>query len=154
MHQSLKPSWTPFHSRSAALKRPQTGTAWRTRICGRVRISRTQLFAPGCTGFARRADAPEGKPSFGARHRRGIVIHIGQNKPWGCSRAAIIGKHFRGFSSIRGTLLMTDDGMRHIRLFQVCDLFLGQFNGQSADGIFQMRDLRCPDDGRRHRLLL
>jgi hypothetical protein len=51
-------------------------------------------------------------------------------------------------------LLMTDDGMRHIRLFQVCDLFLGQFNGQSADGIFQMRDLRCPDDRRRHRLLL
>ena len=30
---------------------------------------------------------------------------------------------------------MTDDGMRHIRLFQVGDLFLGQFNGQGADGI-------------------
>ena len=39
---------------------------------------------------------------------------------------------------------MTDDGMRHIRLFQICDLSLGQFHGQSADGIFQMRDLRCP----------
>jgi len=24
-------------------------------------------------------------------------------------------------------LLMTNDAMRHIRLFQVCDLFLGQF---------------------------
>ena len=32
---------------------------------------------------------------------------------------------------------MTDDGMWHIRLFQVRDLFLGQLNGQSADGIFQ-----------------
>jgi hypothetical protein len=49
---------------------------------------------------------------------------------------------------------MTDDGMRQIRFFQGCDLFLGQFNGQSADGIFQMRDLRCPDDRLRHRLLL
>jgi hypothetical protein len=29
--------------------------------------------------------------------------------------------------------VITDDGMRHIRLFQVCDLFLGQSNGQSAD---------------------
>jgi hypothetical protein len=26
--------------------------------------------------------------------------------------------------------------MRHIRVFQVGDLFLGQFNGKSADGIF------------------
>jgi hypothetical protein len=49
---------------------------------------------------------------------------------------------------------MTDDGIRQIRLFQVCDLFMGQFNGQSADGIFQMREPRCPDDRRRHRLLL
>ncbi len=47
---------------------------------------------------------------------------------------------------------MTDDGMRQLGLFQVYDLFLGQFNGQSADGIFQMRDLRCPDNRRRHRL--
>ncbi len=51
-------------------------------------------------------------------------------------------------------LLMTHDAMRHIRLFQIGDLFLSQFNGQRADGIFQMRDLRCPDDGRGHRLLL
>jgi len=49
---------------------------------------------------------------------------------------------------------MTDDAMRHIRLFQIRDIFLSQFNGQSADGIFQMRNLRCPDDRRRHRLLL
>ena len=33
-------------------------------------------------------------------------------------------------------LLVTDDAMRHIRLSQGCDLFLGQFNGQGADGIF------------------
>jgi hypothetical protein len=51
-------------------------------------------------------------------------------------------------------LLMTDDRMRHIRLFQVCDLFLGQFYGQSADGIFQMRDLRCTNDRRRYWLFL
>ena len=51
-------------------------------------------------------------------------------------------------------LLMTDDGMRHIRLFQICDLFLGQMHGQGTDGIFQMRDLRCADDGGHHRLLL
>ena len=50
--------------------------------------------------------------------------------------------------------LMTDDGMRRIRLFQVVDLVLSQGNGQRADGIFQMRDLRCPDDGRHHGLLL
>ncbi len=30
-------------------------------------------------------------------------------------------------------LLMADDAMRNIRLFQVRDLFLSQFNGQSAD---------------------
>jgi hypothetical protein len=35
--------------------------------------------------------------------------------------------------------------MRDIRLFQVCDLFLEQFNRQSANGIFQMYDLRCPE---------
>lgn len=52
------------------------------------------------------------------------------------------------------SLLMTNDAMRHIRLLQVCDLFLGELNGQSPDGVFQMRDLRCPDDRRRHRLLL
>ena len=51
-------------------------------------------------------------------------------------------------------LLMTNDGMRHIRLFQIGDLFLSQFNGQSADGIFQMRNLGCPDDRRGHRFLL
>jgi hypothetical protein len=34
-------------------------------------------------------------------------------------------------------VIPTDNGMRHIRLFQVFDLFLGQFNGQSADGIFR-----------------
>ena len=44
--------------------------------------------------------------------------------------------------------------MRHIRLFQVGDLFPGQLNRQRTDGIFQMRDLRCPDDRRHHRLLL
>ena len=62
--------------------------------------------------------------------------------------------HRSHVNNINGPLLMTDDGMRHIRLFQVFDLFLGQFNGQSADGIFQMCNLRCPDDRRRHRLLL
>jgi hypothetical protein len=31
---------------------------------------------------------------------------------------------------------MADDPMRDIRLFQVCDLFLSQFNRQSAHGIF------------------
>ena len=51
-------------------------------------------------------------------------------------------------------LRMTDDAMRHIQLFQICDIFLSQFNGQSADGIFKMRDFRCPDDRRRHWLLL
>jgi len=49
---------------------------------------------------------------------------------------------------------MTHDAMRRIGLFQIGDLFLSQFDGQSADGIFQMRDLRCPDDGGGHRLLL
>jgi hypothetical protein len=50
--------------------------------------------------------------------------------------------------------LMTDDGMRRIRLFQVCDLVLSQGNGQGTDGILQMRDLRCPDDGCHDGLLL
>jgi hypothetical protein len=49
---------------------------------------------------------------------------------------------------------MIDNGMRHIRLFQVCDLFLAQADGQSADGSFQVCDLRCPDDRRRNRLFL
>jgi hypothetical protein len=49
---------------------------------------------------------------------------------------------------------MSDDGMRRIRLFQVCDLVLGQGDGEGADGSFQMGDLRRPDDGRRNRLLL
>jgi hypothetical protein len=51
-------------------------------------------------------------------------------------------------------LLMAYDTMRDIRLFQVCDFFLDKFNGQSANGIFQMCDLRCSDDRRRNRLLL
>jgi hypothetical protein len=51
-------------------------------------------------------------------------------------------------------LLMADDTMRDIRVFQVCDLFLHQFNRQSAHGIFQMCDLRCPDDRRSNRFLL
>jgi hypothetical protein len=42
-------------------------------------------------------------------------------------------------------LLMADDSMRDIRVFQVCDLFLDQFNRQSAHRIFQMCDLRCPE---------
>jgi hypothetical protein len=50
--------------------------------------------------------------------------------------------------------LMTDDEMRRIRLFQVSDLVLRQGDGQGADGVFQMGDLGCPDDGRCHRLLL
>lgn len=50
--------------------------------------------------------------------------------------------------------LVADDGVRHIRLFQVCDLFGGQHDGQGADGIFQMRDLRGPDDRRCYRPLL
>jgi hypothetical protein len=50
--------------------------------------------------------------------------------------------------------LMADDGVRRIRLFQVCDLVLGQSDGEGANGSLQMRNLRCPDDGRRHRLLL
>jgi hypothetical protein len=49
---------------------------------------------------------------------------------------------------------MADDPMRDIRLFQVCDLFPDQFKGQSADGIFQMFDLRCSDDRSSNRLLL
>ncbi len=51
-------------------------------------------------------------------------------------------------------LLMSDDAMRDIRLFEMCHLCVGQFNGQSANRIFKMRDLRGPDDGCRHRLLL
>ena len=50
--------------------------------------------------------------------------------------------------------LMSNDGMRRIRLFQVSDLVLRQGDGQGADGVFQMGDLGCPDDGRCHRLLL
>jgi hypothetical protein len=50
--------------------------------------------------------------------------------------------------------LMADDGVRRIRLLQVCDLVLGQSDGEGADRSFQMRNLRCPNDGRRHRLLL
>jgi hypothetical protein len=50
--------------------------------------------------------------------------------------------------------LVADDGMRRIRFFQVCNLVLGQGYGEGVDGSFQMRDLRCPDDGCRHRLLL
>ena len=49
---------------------------------------------------------------------------------------------------------MADDAMRDIRLFQVCDLFLDQFNRQGTNGIFQMRDLRCPDNRRSNWLLL
>ena len=45
---------------------------------------------------------------------------------------------------IRSLLLMPDDVMRDIRLFQVSHLFLGQSYRQSANGIFQMADLRCP----------
>ena len=41
-------------------------------------------------------------------------------------------------------LLMSDDGMRDIWLFEICDLVRGKLNGQSADGIFQMRDLGAP----------
>jgi hypothetical protein len=51
-------------------------------------------------------------------------------------------------------LLMPDDAMRHIRLFQVRDLFLDQFYGQSADGIFQMCDLCRSDNRRCNRFLL
>src|SRR5215213_9701615 len=50
--------------------------------------------------------------------------------------------------------LVADDGMRRIRLFKVCHLVLGQGDGKGADGSLQMCDLRCPDDGRRHRFLL
>jgi hypothetical protein len=50
--------------------------------------------------------------------------------------------------------LMADDGVRRIRLFHICDLVLGQSDGEGADGSFQMRNLRCPDDRGRHRLLL
>ena len=49
---------------------------------------------------------------------------------------------------------MAYDTMRDIRLFQVCDFFLDKFNRQSANGIFQMCDLRCPDDRSSNRLLL
>ncbi len=51
-------------------------------------------------------------------------------------------------------LLMADDGMGHVRLFQVGDLVLAQCHGQRAHGILQMPDLRGPDDRRHHRLLL
>ncbi len=34
-----------------------------------------------------------------------------------------------GYDSYQLYLLMTDDAMRHIRLFQIGDLFQGQFNG-------------------------
>ena len=54
----------------------------------------------------------------------------------------------------RQCLLMTHDAMWHIGLFQVCDLFLIQFNRQGADGFFQMRNLCCADDGCRHQVLL
>ena len=50
--------------------------------------------------------------------------------------------------------MMADDTMRNIRVFQVYDLFLAQFNRQSAHGIFQMCNLRCPDDRCSNRLLL
>jgi hypothetical protein len=36
---------------------------------------------------------------------------------------------------LSSSLLMTNDGMWHVRLFQVGDLFLGQMNVQSTDGI-------------------
>ena len=39
---------------------------------------------------------------------------------------------------------MADDAMRHIGLFQVGDLFLGQIHGQGADGIVQMRIFVAP----------
>src|SRR6478609_9175406 len=51
-------------------------------------------------------------------------------------------------------LLMADDPMRDVRLFQVCDLFLDQLNRQSTNGIFQMGELRCPDNRRSNRFLL
>ena len=51
-------------------------------------------------------------------------------------------------------LLMSDNPMRDIRLFEMCHLGVGQSNGQSANRIFKMRDLRGPDDRCRHRLLL
>jgi hypothetical protein len=49
---------------------------------------------------------------------------------------------------------MANDAVRYIGLFEIGDLFLAKLNGQSAYGIFQVRDLRCPDDGSRHWLLL
>jgi hypothetical protein len=49
------------------------------------------------------------------------------------------------FSENAYSLLMTDDSMRHIRPFQVGDLILGRVHGQSADSLFQVRDLGCPE---------
>ena len=50
--------------------------------------------------------------------------------------------------------LMSNDGMRRIGLFQVCDLVLGQRDGEGSHCSLQMGDLCCPDDRRCHRLLL
>lgn len=48
---------------------------------------------------------------------------------------------------------MSHNPMGRIQLFQSCDLFLRQSDGQRADSFFQMRNLGCPDDERRHRQL-
>ena len=45
-------------------------------------------------------------------------------------------KQWRSGILMTNYLLVTDDVMRHIWLFQVCDLFLSQFNIQSTNGIF------------------
>jgi hypothetical protein len=70
------------------------------------------------------------------------------------SRVQLAGPRHRFIWRLLCYLLMTNDGMRHARLFQRCDVLLGQLNRQSVNRIFEMRDLRCPDDRRRHRLLL
>jgi hypothetical protein len=52
------------------------------------------------------------------------------------------------------SLLMPNHAMRHIRLFQVSHLFRRQFDGQCADGVFQMLGLGGSDDRGCHRRLL
>ena len=58
------------------------------------------------------------------------------------------------FSSYVSLLLVADNGVWHIWLLQIRNVFVGQGDGESANGIFQVRNFRGPNDGSRHRLLL
>ena len=51
-------------------------------------------------------------------------------------------------------LLMTNDVMRNIWFFEICNFILGQLNGQCVDRFFQMRNFRRSDNWRCHWLFL